>query len=132
MINYNNKTFVTIRNSECGDTTEETIFHYKQSGSHVSATYKGGGIKSGFVEASADHLGNLQMQYYHTNCKNELITGICSSTPKILPNGKIQITEHWQWTCKNFAKGTSILEEIDIESKEEKRNKKTKLATYLI
>ncbi|MGQ1783492.1 n-acetylglutamate synthase [Saccharicrinis sp. GN24d3] len=113
MINYNNKTFVTISNSENGDTTEETVYSYKQSGNRVTATYKGGPIKSGFVEASADVFGNLQMQYYHTNEKNELITGICTSTPERMPNGKIRIIEDWQWTCKHFPNGRSILEEID-------------------
>ncbi len=119
MINYNNKTFVTRWNSECGDSTEETIYYYKQSGNHVSATYKGGGIKSGFVEAFADAHGNLEMQYYHTNSKNELITGICTSTPEVMENGKICIVEDWQWTCKNFAKGRSVLEEMDLNKKPE-------------
>ncbi|GAF04581.1 VOC family protein [Saccharicrinis fermentans] len=114
MINYNNKTFVTISNSSSGDTTEETIYFYKQSGNRVSATYKGGYIKLGFVEASADKWGNLQMQYYHTNIKNELITGICVSTPEIMSNGKIRIIEDWQWTCKHFPNGRSILEEVDL------------------
>ena len=115
MINYNNKIFITRSNSANGDTNEETIFLYKQSGNLVTATYKGGPIKSGFIEATADANGNLQMLYYHTNIKNELITGICSSTAHIMPNGKIQILEDWQWTCKTFEKGRSILEEIDLD-----------------
>ncbi|WP_198931711.1 n-acetylglutamate synthase [Labilibacter marinus] len=116
MINYDNKIFITRSNSENGDTDENTVFYYKQSGSTVTATYKGGSIKSGFLEASADHYGNLQMQYYHTNINNQLVTGICTSTPDLLPNGKLRIIEDWQWTCNKFEKGRSILEEIDLET----------------
>ncbi len=105
-----------MSNSPHGDTNEETIFHYKQSGNFVTADYKGGTIKSGNLIATINNDGSLQMQYHHINDKNELLTGVCHSIPEILPDGRIRITENWQWTCKTFQKGTSILEEI-IETK---------------
>ncbi len=130
MINYNNKIFITKSNSENGDTNLETIYYYKQIGNTVTANYEGGFIKSGFLEATTDKKGNLQMRYYHTNINNELVTGVCTSTPEILPNGKIRLVENWQWTCKNFAKGISVLEEVDGESVKMNKFIRGKVNTY--
>jgi len=115
MINYNNKFFKTQSNSPNGDTNEETIFHYKQNGNYITATYKGGTIKTGFLSGTVNKDGSINMQYHHTNIKNELLTGVCFSEPEIMPDGKIKIIENWQWTCKNFSKGRSILIETDLE-----------------
>ncbi len=112
MINFNNKTFKITSNSAYADTNEDTLFHYKQNGDFITADYKGGGIKSGNLIATFNEDGTLQMQYHHINHKNELLTGVCCSVPEIMANGKIRITENWQWTCKTFLKGVSILDEV--------------------
>ncbi len=113
MINLNNKAFITQSNSTTGDTNQETIFLYKQSKSVITAEYKGGTIKSGNLYGTIDKYGNINMQYHHTNLKNQLLTGICRSKVEKLDTGKLRIIEDWQWTCKDFSKGRSILEEID-------------------
>ena len=113
MINYHNKVFKTISNTPNGDTNEETLYFYRQNGNHITGEYKGGTIKWGCIDATMDKSGNLQMQYHHINKKNELLTGVCSSILEITQNGKMRIIENWQWTCKNYSKGQSILEEID-------------------
>ncbi len=53
------------------------------------------------------------MQYHHTNFNNQLLTGMCTSKIEQMQCDKLRITENWQWTCKDFSKGRSILEEID-------------------
>jgi hypothetical protein len=40
------------------------------------------------------------------------MTGICTSTPEEIENGKIRLHESWQWTSGNQSKGNSMLEEI--------------------
>lgn len=112
MINYHNKVFKTISNTPNGDTNKDTIYLYKQIGNYITGEYKGGNIKAGYLNAMVDKLGNLQMQYHHINNKNELLTGICSSILEIMQDGRMRIIENWQWTCKNFTKGQSILEEV--------------------
>ncbi len=111
-MNYNNKKFRPIQNTENAETSEETIFHYKQQGSILTCTYSGGQITKGQLIARVDELGNIDMRYHQINNKGELMTGICQSTPEIMPNGKIRLLEDWQWTSGNHSKGTSILEEI--------------------
>ncbi|MCW3805962.1 n-acetylglutamate synthase [Plebeiibacterium marinum] len=113
MIDLNNKAFITKSNTSNGDTNSETVFLYKQSGNYVTAEYKGGTIKSGRLSGTLDSNGFLEMQYHHTNKENKLLTGICHSKIEIMETGKIRIIEDWQWTCRDYSKGRSILEEID-------------------
>jgi hypothetical protein len=51
------------------------------------------------------------MRYHQINDNDELMTGICFSTPEILENGKIRLHESWEWTSGDQSKGTSIIEE---------------------
>jgi len=44
MINYNNKFFKPVSNSENGETSNETVFHYKQEGNILTSEYSGGQI----------------------------------------------------------------------------------------
>ncbi|HRH42262.1 MAG TPA: hypothetical protein PKY82_11605 [Pyrinomonadaceae bacterium] len=111
-INYHDKKFHPVSNSENGETSAETIFHYKQDGNILTSEYSGGKIKKGLLIGLVDENGKIEMRYSQVNDKNELMTGICISTPEILPNGKIRLHENWQWTSGDHSKGNSIIEEI--------------------
>lgn len=110
-INYNNKIFKPVTNSENGETSDDTIFHYKQNGNILTAEYSGGKIVCGHLIALVDNDGNIDMRYHQVNDKGELMTGICKSRPEILANGKIRLHESWQWTSGDNSKGESIIEE---------------------
>ncbi len=111
-MNYNNKKFRPVSNTPNGETSEETIFHYKQEGNILSCSYSGGQIKSGQLIGLVDEAGNIDMRYHQVNGKGELMTGICQSKPEVLPNGRIRLHETWQWTSGDQSKGNSVLEEI--------------------
>lgn len=111
-INYHDKLFRPVSNSENGETSGETVFHYKQDGNILTGEYSGGKIKKGLLIGLVDENGKIEMRYSQVNDKNELMTGICISTPEILPNGKIRLHEKWQWTSGDKSKGNSIIEEI--------------------
>lgn len=111
-INYNNKKFRPISNTENGETSSETIFEYKQEGNILTSTYSGGKIIKGHLIGLVDENGNIDMRYHQINEKGELMTGICNSTPELLENGKIRLHEKWQWTTGDNSEGNSILEEI--------------------
>ena len=51
------------------------------------------------------------MRYHQVNDKDELMTGICTSKPEILENGKIRLHENWEWTSGDQSKGSYIIEE---------------------
>lgn len=112
-MNYNNKKFRPVSNTPNGETSEETIFQYKQEGSILTCTYSGGQIKSGQLIGLVDEAGNIDMRYHQVNSKGELMTGTCLSTPEILSDGRIRLHESWQWTSGDCSKGNSVLEEID-------------------
>ena len=111
MINYNGKTFKPTTNTENGETSNETVFQYKQVGTIVTADYSGGKIVTGHLIGLVNEKGNIAMQYHQVNDKGELMTGSCNSVPEILENGKIRLHENWEWTSGDKSKGQSIIEE---------------------
>lgn len=112
MINYNNKIFRPIQNSDNGETSSDTIFHYQQIGNILTSVYKGGKIIYGHLIGLVDDDGCIEMRYHQINDKYELMTGKCFSKPEILINGKIRLHENWEWTSGDFSSGSSIIEEI--------------------
>ena len=110
-MNYHNKIFRPISNTVNGETSEQTVFHYKQMGQILTAEYAGGQIQKGHLIGLIDELGNIDMRYHQVNVKGELMTGTCQSTPEILPNGKIRLHERWEWTSGDKSLGTSVIEE---------------------
>jgi hypothetical protein len=111
ILNYNDKKFKLISNSENAETSSETLFHYKQVGNILTSEYSGGSIKYGHLIGLVDKSGNIEMRYHQVNDKDQLMTGICISKPEILENGKIRLHENWEWTSGDNSKGTSIIEE---------------------
>lgn len=111
-INYHNRKFRTISNSNNGATSSDTEFHYKQIGNIVFADYLGGSIRYGHLIGIVNEYGTIDMRYHQVNTAGDLMTGICQSHPEILSNGKIRLHESWQWTSGDWSKGESIVEEI--------------------
>lgn len=112
MINYHNRKFKPVTNSDNGEVDGEMVFHYKHTGSIVTSDYSGANIISGHLIALVDDDGTLDMRYHQVNSKHELMTGTCKSRPEIMSNGKIRLHEKWQWTSGDFSQGSSILEEV--------------------
>lgn len=111
-MNYDGKSFRPISNTENGETSEETLFHYKQEGKILSCDYSGGKIIKGHLIGIVNDAGKIDMRYHQINSQGELMTGVCTSVPEHLENGKIRLHETWQWTSGDRSKGNSILEEI--------------------
>lgn len=111
-ISYDTKRFASVANSENGEVSGETIFHYHQSGNIVWADYAGGEIVRGMLIATVSEGGVLDMRYQHVNVRSELMTGKCISTPEVLADGRIRLHEKWQWTSGDLTSGESVIEEI--------------------
>ena len=108
---YDGRRFRTVANTANGEVGAETVFEYHQEGDAVWATYRGGGVTLGTLVATVDDDGRLDMRYAHVNDAGELMTGVCTSTPETLPDGRLRLHEVWQWTSGDGSSGTSILEE---------------------
>jgi hypothetical protein len=112
MINYNNKIFKSTGNTDNGEVDGETLFYYHQDKEILWAEYSGGLIKKGFLVGLVKQNGELEFCYEHVNNVNEIKTGKCNSTPKILENGLIELSEKWEWTSGDKSKGESKLIEV--------------------
>lgn len=111
-MNYNNKRFRPVSNSDNGEVSEDMIFHYQQSGQILTCTYSGKNIISGHLIGLVSEDGKIDMRYHQVNKDHQMMTGICESTPEVLSNGKIKLHEQWLWTSGDRSKGTSLLEEV--------------------
>ena len=111
-MNYHNKKFRAISNTENGEVSGDMVFHYKQSENILTCEYQGGEIVKGHLIGLVDKKGNIDMRYHQVNRKGELLTGICHSKPEMMEKGKIRLIENWQWTSGDKSVGNSVLEEV--------------------
>jgi hypothetical protein len=111
-MNYNNKKFILKSNTVNGSTTSSTIFHYFQENDIVTSNYAGGKIIQGHLIGLVDDKGVINMSYHQVELGGVIKTGKCVSTPELLPDGRIRLYESWEWTCEDFSKGKSIIEEM--------------------
>jgi len=114
-INYEGRLFRSVENSSDGEVDGDTRFHYRQRGDVVWATYEGGGVGFGTLVAAVDREGRLDMRYAHVNAAGAMMTGVCESTPEVLPDGRIRLHERWRWTGGGQGAGESVIEEIPDE-----------------
>ncbi|MEM9076965.1 MAG: n-acetylglutamate synthase [Bacteroidota bacterium] len=111
-MNYHNKKFRPVTNTSNGEVSEDLVFEYQQKRNIVSCRYEGSRIVTGHLLGLVDGEGNIDMRYHQVNTQGKLMTGICTSTPELMENGKIRLHENWIWTSGDKSKGMSILEEI--------------------
>jgi hypothetical protein len=110
--NLDGRHLASIANTANGDVDAATQFHYRQEGHRVWATYEGGSVRFGALVAVGDGQGRLDMRYHHVRPDGEFRTGVCLSTPKLLPDGRLRLVERWRWTNGDCSEGESIVEEI--------------------
>lgn len=111
-INYNNRKFKPVSNSDNGEVSNDMVFHYKQSENVLTCEYEGSNIIKGHLIGLVAENGSIEMRYHQVNKNGELMTGVCNSIPELMNNGKVRLREEWQWTSGNKSKGNSVLEEI--------------------
>ena len=88
-IDFNNRTFSLIENSEKGTVNSDTIFVYQQEGKLVTADYNGGTIVYGKIIATYDN-DKLDMVYQCLTIDNELKAGKAEAIVSITELGKIK------------------------------------------
>lgn len=111
-LNYNGRKFIPKMNSKNGEVSEQTIFSYHQNGSLLWAEYSGGDILKGSLIGCVLDNGELDFVYHHMNLDMQVKTGKCHSVPTVLENGKIELSEQWEWTSGDYSKGESLLVEM--------------------
>jgi hypothetical protein len=110
-VKYDRRAFRSLENPQ-GEVDAETWFFYRQAGSRVWATYRGGRIAFGTLVAAAAADGRLDMRYQHVNRAGDWREGRCETTPELLPDGRFRLHESWQWTAGATGEGRSTVEEV--------------------
>lgn len=109
---YDGRRFIPKMNFENGEVNEQTIFIYHQKRKLLWAEYSGGNILKGFLIGTVSINGELDFVYHHMNQVMQVKTGKCHSVPTILENGKIELSEKWEWISGNYSEGESLLVEV--------------------
>jgi hypothetical protein len=112
VIDYDERVFGSVSNSDSGDVGTGTVFRYRQQGKIVWATYEGGAVAQGTLIARVQADGSLDMRYQHVTIDGAMKTGRCLSRPEILVDGRIRLHERWQWTEGGSEAGESVIEEV--------------------
>jgi hypothetical protein len=55
--------------------------------------------------------GEIDFYYQHINLSDQIRIGKCHSVPQILSDGRIELSEQWQWLNGDKSKGSSIVVE---------------------
>lgn len=111
-INYDGRKFIPKMNSENGEVSDQTVFSYHQKGSLLWAEYCGGDILKGSLIGTVLCDGELDFVYHHMNRDMQVKTGKCHSVPTVMENGKLELSEQWEWTNGDCSKGESLLVEV--------------------
>jgi hypothetical protein len=112
-IHYDGRRFRPVTNTPNGQVNGKTLFEYRQVGDLLTAVYTGGGIRHGQMTGLVGGDGSLKFCYQHVTDAGELRSGICHSTPRWLPDGRLRLEESWRWTLGELSAGQSAVEEIN-------------------
>ena len=115
-INYDNRAFRGRVNTDNGEVSDETRFHYRQEGARLWASYSGGSVITGLLLGHVNEDDSLEFVYHHINVDGELMAGRCCSTPTIESDGRLVMNESWQWMTGDQSAGTSQVEEVKDEA----------------
>lgn len=104
--------FTNLCNTDNGDVDQQTIFHYRQVGTNISANYQGGSILQGNIIGKMHDERHFEMYYQHITHDGTLRIGHCYSEIERQNDGRLKIKEKWQWLNGDLSTGYSELIEI--------------------
>ncbi|MPZ26573.1 MAG: hypothetical protein GEV12_08965 [Micromonosporaceae bacterium] len=84
---------------------------YHQQGDLVWAEFAGGKVRRGSLAGTCAQDGVLRLAYCMVLDTGDLVTGRCVSTPTLLDDGRVRLSEEWERFSPLPATGTSLLEE---------------------
>ncbi|MFL6160851.1 MAG: hypothetical protein ACJ74U_01355 [Jatrophihabitantaceae bacterium] len=75
---------------------EHAIGHYHQQGDLITVEIGDGNVRAGRLVGTVDSAGVIEAAYCMVLAGDEVIAGRCQSTPSLLPDGRLLLTEQWQ------------------------------------
>lgn len=100
---------VTSVDSTAVDSTAvEGLYH--QDGDLVWAEFAGGAVRAGRLVGTRRPDGVLDAAYCFVTATGETVAGACVSTPRVLADGRLRLSEHWRRL--DGSSGVSHVEEV--------------------
>jgi hypothetical protein len=111
-MNYDGKRFRPVG----GVSGEESrVAVYRQHGDLLWGEFAGGHARRGALTGTATPDGRLEFGYCMVLETGEVLSGLCRSTPEILPDGRIRLHETWERFGPLAGTGVSCIEEIPTD-----------------
>jgi hypothetical protein len=107
VINYDGRRFRPVEDGEGG-----RVAVYRQDGDLIWGEFTGGKARRGSLTGTCAPDGKLDFAYCMVLDGGEVISGHCTSIPRILDDGRIQLDEVWQRFGTHESVGISRLQEI--------------------
>lgn len=101
-----------IKTAENGVVNHETIFLFSQKNDLVLAEYAGGKIRQGFLVGQLSAENQLTFSYCQMQTDGTLDNGVSICELSKNENGKITLTENFEWKSRPGEFGTNIFQEI--------------------
>ncbi len=101
-----------VKTAENGVVNHETIFVFSQKGDVISAEYSGGKIRQGFLVGKFLAENQLTFSYCQIQLDGKLDNGLSTCELSRNENGKVTLTEHFEWKSRPGEFGTNIFQEI--------------------
>lgn len=101
-----------IKTAENGVVNHETIFSFSQKDGVVSAEYQGGKIRKGFLVGKLPTQNQLEFSYCQMQIDGKLDNGVSTCQLSKNENGKITLTEHFEWKSRPGEFGTNVFQEL--------------------
>jgi hypothetical protein len=86
------------------------VGHYSQDGDLVWAEFAGPGVRAGRLVGSCRPDGVIDAAYCLVTAAGDTVAGKCLSTPEVLADGRVRLTENWR--RMDGSTGVSHIEEI--------------------
>lgn len=101
-----------IKTAENGVVNHETIFHFSQNEGLVTAEYQGGKILKGFLVGKLSPQNQLEFSYCQMQIDGKLDNGLSICQLSKDENGKIILTEYFEWKSRPGEFGTNVFQEL--------------------
>ncbi|KAA3611412.1 MAG: hypothetical protein DWQ01_04800 [Planctomycetota bacterium] len=100
-----------------GQSNADTVFHFHQEGSTVTAHYAGGTVVHGYLVGLL-HGDQLEFRYAQLDTNGKLYGGHSVCELEMTSSGRIRMYEHFEWDSQEGS-GTNVFEELPAESADE-------------
>jgi len=112
MVDYDGRRFRSSAAETAAGDGRTPIGHYHQRGDVVWAEFSGGAVVRGSLVASCAQDGTLTAAYCQVLADGEVVAGSCTTTPEVLPDGRLRLREQWRRHDAAGSTGVSYIEEL--------------------